>query len=95
MSWASLFLYLERVIMYPREALVRYTLWLHVKSNNIYTVSGVALETTNAVETISPGKRVVMYKNSEGECFVREVSEFLDGRFTPMPSSRLKDAKHV
>lgn len=53
--------------------------WLHVKSGNVYQVTGKALREAD----LEP---VVTYTRSDAgwhPAWVRPLSEFLDGRFSP------------
>lgn len=65
-------------------------MWRHIKTNNIYTVLGISTCSTNGEQN---GKQSVVYMNSEGEMFNRDMVEFLDGRFEPMTSTTLKSLK--
>lgn len=51
--------------------------YIHNKTRNEYTVEGEALNCTNAQD----GQIVVLYRNKNGQLFVREKNEFLQ-KFT-------------
>lgn len=51
--------------------------YIHNKTGNEYTVEGEALNCTNAQD----GQTVVLYRNKDGQLFVREKNEFLQ-KFT-------------
>lgn len=51
--------------------------YMHNKTGNEYTVEGEALDCTNSRD----GQIVVLYRNKNGQLFVREKNEFLQ-KFT-------------
>jgi hypothetical protein len=72
----------ERLLMsaWPREKLVPFSTWRHVKTGGLYTVLGVARCATNARE----GEESVVYVSvKHQQLSYREIGEFLDGRFEP------------
>lgn len=69
--------------MHSRELLTPFSTWLHEATRSTYTVIGVALCSTNG-----PGEHeaesVVYVSHTHGGLCYRLLSEFLDGRFTPV-----------
>ena len=60
-----------------------YSTWRHVVSNSTYTVIGVAADSTNGFE---PREVVVYVSHHYQGLRVRELNEFMDGRFVRVPS---------
>lgn len=66
---------------YSEDKLVPYSTWRHVKTNSTYTVLGIVESSTNGREN----ERYVEYISHTYQTKkVREISEFLDGRFEPI-----------
>lgn len=70
--------------LFGNRALVRpFSLWRHVKSGSLYVVLGISRCGTNARE----GAESVIYISlSHQRLCDRDVGEFLDGRFEPVPA---------
>jgi hypothetical protein len=62
-----------------------YTIWKHVKTNSHYLVLGIALCSTNGPNEHKERSVVYVSLTHQQLCY-RELSEFLDGRFMPIPS---------
>jgi hypothetical protein len=68
--------------MYGEGLLVPWSTWRHPKSGGLYTVIGLAPDSTNDAPA---GRRYVVYLSHKYQALrVREVGEFLDGRFIPV-----------
>jgi hypothetical protein len=69
------------------DLLTPYSLWFHPKTNGLYIFLGLAPDSTNAKPSSAlgtEGKRYVVYWSVKYKAQrVREVREFLDGRFVP------------
>lgn len=61
-----------------RNHLRPYSTWRHEATQSLYTVLGIAHESTNARQ---PGECVVYISHGREKLCVRELNEFLDGRF--------------
>jgi len=53
----------------------------HKKTGASYLDIGRALVQNSRKEPLPDGTVVVVYQSDEGKLFIREVSEFFDGRF--------------
>jgi hypothetical protein len=68
---------------YTEELLRPLSTWRHARTGSTYTVLGVSESSTNGEE----GKRVVVYvSHTYQQLRHRDLSEFLDGRFEPVPA---------
>lgn len=54
----------------------------HRKTGKLYEYLGTAIDATN--NSLTEGKEMVIYKNKEGQSFIRERGEFLE-RFEKEP----------
>jgi hypothetical protein len=70
--------------------LVPYSTWFHSKTGGTCTVLGVATCSTNG-DRENVERCVVYFGHKYQQLRYREVSEFLDGRFKPVPSSCERD----
>ncbi len=61
-----------------------FTIWKHVRTNSLYVVLGIAYDSTNRENEPENERYVVYVSQTTGLMRVREISEFLDGRFAPM-----------
>jgi hypothetical protein len=66
--------------------LIPYSTWFHPKTGGTYTVLGVATCSTNG-DRENVERSVIYFGHKYQQLRYREVSEFLDGRFKPVPSS--------
>jgi hypothetical protein len=77
--------------------LVPYSTWFHSKTGGTYTVLGVAtcLEKRGSGSTNGDRENVersvIYFGHKYQQVRYREISEFLDGRFKPVPSSCERD----
>jgi hypothetical protein len=63
------------------------SVYRHVKSGGKYKVVGVGLNATNGPQEM---QTVVLYFCTKtGQIWVREINEFCDGRFEPLPLPHL------
>lgn len=70
--------------VYSESSIIPYDTWKHVKTSSLYTVLGIALCSTNGKREHK--ERSVVYISHERQALrYRKVSEFLDGRFIPLP----------
>lgn len=57
---------------------------VHIKTGNIYTIEGEAIDATNGSPT--EGKNMIIYSR-DGKQFVREAFEFFE-KFSPIKEER-------
>lgn len=70
--------------MYSEECLNPFSVWTHTKSGGTYIVLGVSTCSTNG--PCEGVERVVVYMSTTYQQLRhRDVKQFLDGRFVPMP----------
>jgi hypothetical protein len=72
--------------MFTEADLVPYSTWFHPKTGGTYTVLGLATCSTNG-ERENVERSVVYFSHKYQQLRYREVGEFLDGRFKPVPRS--------
>lgn len=68
--------------MVPIDRPRPFSTWKHVKTGSTYTVLGVAMCSTN---DRPPEESVVYVSHDYQEMRYRELKEFMDGRFVPIP----------
>lgn len=74
--------------MYDRSLLTFMSRWLLAETHNDYTVFGTAKDHTNGHE----GETLVVYWSQDWKTLcVRDIDEFLDGRFLPLDYSPAKE----
>ncbi len=64
---------------WTREDLTPFSTWRHIATNSTYTVLGIGTESTNGDR--EGEERAVYLSHTQGKIKLREVTEFLDGRF--------------
>jgi hypothetical protein len=72
---------------YPPTFVPHIPVWKHVKTGGLYHVICVATCSTNGERDMKE-KSVLYFSMKSGRYFYRELSEFLDGRFEPMPKEK-------
>jgi hypothetical protein len=73
--------------MYHEDMLKEITIWRHVASGGLYLIMGVARCSTNG-EREGKERSVVYYSVERQHFNYREMWEFLDGRFEPVPPTK-------
>lgn len=74
--------------MYDRSLLTFMSRWLDVRTHTDHTVFGVANDYTGG----QVGIEVVVYYSQDGRHLaVRDIDEFLDGRFLPLDYNSSKE----
>jgi len=68
-----------------RNRLRPYSTWRHLATDSLYTVLGIAHESTYLAGE-QPREYVVYISHGHEKLCVREIWEFLDGRFAPVPA---------
>lgn len=71
----------RRAATKARAEIVIESQWMHAKRGSLYWVQAVGIREEDGVP-------LVVYRDSDtGTCWVRPVSDFLDGRFVRVPAA--------
>lgn len=70
---------------YPEKMLQDFPVWRHVKTGSLYHVLGVARCSTNG-EREGKENSVIYFSMTHQGLRYRDINEFLDGRFVPVPT---------
>lgn len=73
------------MLKYTAEDIRNYPVWRHVATNSLYHVMGVARCSTNGDREGKELSVVYFSMDYQGMRY-RELNEFLDGRFEPVPA---------
>lgn len=71
-------------MIFDRSLLTCGSTWRHVKTDSTYTVLGIATNSTNG-ERENVEQLVIYVSHTHQSLRVREINEFLDGRFEIIP----------
>jgi hypothetical protein len=70
--------------VYTKSDLVISRVWRHLKRGTLYHVLGIATCSTNG-EREGKEESVIYFGVLQQQFYYREITEFLDGRFEPVP----------